>query len=649
MAGGRARAATPYTIEVADGVPFLIEFGVPQGTGFHQTGQSGQERKRISLNGEWHFRIDPLGVGEREVWMSEKVDFSLWDTHSVPSVWQATDPNLRSYNGVAWYRTTFKAPEDIAGAEVFLKFEGVFLFAKVWLNGKPLGEHEGGYTPFRFDVTGAIKPGAENVLTVACDNRLREDSVPPIPELGAFGFLEKNAPSAGSPLLRGKTHLNELGWWPYGGIHGDVYLEAVPQINIVKAVVAATPSGDGGNLNVEGVVWNTTDTSSRVVISCELKNSTGESILKYPCGAVQVAARGFAGFRSTAAISGVRPWSPSEPNLYDLTVEIESAVGKDSVVVETGFRKFEVLGTSLVLNGKEIFLYGVGRQEDDPAVGLAQTPTVISNDLDMIQDLGANFIRPGNHPAHTAFLDECDRRGILLVEEIPLSRASGNQFSNPIVLSRAKLQLFEMIERDINRPSVVIWSLGDEAWSFAKSAGDMVSELKVSARKMDPARPVTMALLVVPHLTNHRDFIASEMDILFINEYFGWYYGESADVARYLAFVNNNYPNKPIVISGLGTHALSGFKDPDRQRVLSEDWQASYMLTHLKLLGERKYVSGVVVSSFADYRSPWYAEKESYSNMSISGLVDQRRVPKRSYYALQDFYKKWRASQGKGG
>lgn len=644
MSVALARAETPYSIEVVGGVPYLMEFGVPQGTGFHQTG-----RKRVSLDGEWHFRIDPLGVGEKEAWMASKVDDSLWDAHSVPSVWQTSDPNLRFYNGIAWYRSAFRGPEDASGSTLFLRFEGVFLFAKVWLNGKLLGEHEGGYTPFRFDITGVVKPGEENILVVACDNRLRKDSVPAITELSGFGFLDRSAPSTGSPLLKGKIHLDELGWWPYGGIHGSVYLEAAPQINVVKIATVASPTSEGGSLKVEGIVWNTTDKAGRVTLTCELRNSTGESVLKYPCGDVPIAAKGFASFRNTSPINGVRAWSPSEPNLYELVVEAASSAGKDSVVVETGFRSFEVRGANLLLNGKEIFLYGVNRHEDDPAVGLAQTTTVISNDLDMIQDIGVNFIRPAHYPAHTAFLDECDRRGILLVEEVPLSQASGGQITDPIVLSRARLQLIEMIERDINRPSVIMWSLGNEAWSFTKNAGDMARNLKLTARRMDLVRPITMALLVVPHLTNRRDFIAPELDILFINEYFGWYYGESSDAGRYLEFVHNSYPDKPIIISEIDAHGLLGFKDPDRHRVLSEEWQATYLITHLKLLSEKKYVSGMVASSFADYRSPWYTEKKFYSNMSISGLVDQRRIPKKSYYAVQDFYNKLRASRGKGG
>lgn len=624
-----------YSIEVLDGVPYLVEYGVPQGGTFFKT-----DRKRINLDGEWLFRIDPLDVGEAEAWHAEKVDEKAWSNHDVPSVWQMQDPNLRFYDGSAWYRKTFEVPADFEDSDVFLRFEGASLTVKVWLNGKLLGVHDGGYTPFRFDVTDILKPGKQNVLVVRCDNRISGRTVPPRSEPGVFAFLNRNISERNNPLLKGDADFSELGWWLYGGIHRSVYIEAVPKVNIVKSAITATPKKDGGEFKLEGIIWNRSPKSKIVKLTCEFDSALGVTIETLNCGEKNVPARGFASFRVGGTISGVAPWSPSNPNLYDLKLTAKTEEGADAVTIRFGFRTFEIKDGKFLLNGKEVFLFGINRQEDDPAVGLAQTQTVINNDLDLIQELGVNFIRPGYHPAHDYFLDECDKRGIMVIEEIPLYQASGWQLSDPEILARAKLQLIEMIERDINRPSVVMWSLGSEAYSLAKNAGSLARELKMTARRMDLIRPVTMPLLVVPHITNRRDFIAPEMDALFVNEFFGWAYGSPNDAVNYLESLHRNYPDKPIVVSEFGAHGMPGFRDPTMRRAMSEEWQANLIATHLILLAEKQFIKGFMPWAFSDFPSPRYVNKRHYPYINLGGVVDERRVPKVAFWVVKDFYNK---------
>lgn len=624
-----------YSIEVLDGVPYLVEYGVPQGGTFFKTG-----RKRIDLDGEWLFRIDPLDVGEAQAWHAEKVDEKVWTKHDVPSVWQMQDPNLKFYDGSAWYRKTFEVPDDLKGVDVFLRFEGVSLIVKVWLNGKLLGVHDGGYTPFRFDITDILKPGKQNVLVVRCDNRISGRTVPPRPEPGVFAFLNRNISERNNPLLKGDADFSELGWRLYGGIHRSIYIEILPTVNIVKSVITAFPNKGGGEFKLEGIIWNRSSKSQRVKLTCQIDSALGVSLETLNCGEKNVPAKGFVAFRVGGSISGVEPWSPSNPNLYDLTLTAKTGDIVDSVTIRFGFRTFEIKEGKFLLNGREIFFFGVNRHEDDPAVGLAQTQTVINNDLDLIQDLGVNFVRTGYHPVHRFFLDECDKRGIMVIEEIPLYQVSSWQLNEEAVISRAKLQLIEMIERDINNPSVIMWSLGSEAYSFTKNAGTLARELKMTARRIDLIRPLTMSLLVVPHITNRRDFIAPEMDALFVNEFFGWVYGAPKDSVNYIEFLHNNYPEKPIVISEFGAHGMPGFRDPLNRRAMSEEWQAELIVNHLILLSGKPYIKGFMPWAFSDFPSPRYKHKKYYPYINLAGLVDERRIPKIAFWAVRDFYNK---------
>jgi len=609
-------------IEEVSDIPILWENGIPYFTRFQTT-----DHYQLNLAGIWKFKIDPEGIGEKEKWYEPEFDDKDWFAHPVPGSWNVQREEWLNYVGVGWYRTRFIAPENFSGRFNRLILDGVSFRVDVYLNGKFLGSHSGGFSRFNFDVSDSLKYGEENVLALKVDNRRRWDELPPM--------VHKNG---------------ALGWLPYGGIHHQALIESGPEATVCKLSVYTEHTG---RLNLQAGVYNHSEENRRAMVVIQLRDLDGNFITTLGSKEVFLMGKSVSVIKLDRTIEGIKPWSLEEPqNRYGLVVRVDSlGQGYEEQSLEIGFRKFEFKGNRLYFNGKPIFLLGVNRHEDDPKTGRFQSDERISEDLSLLKQLNANFIRTSHYPNDPRFLDACDREGFLVMEEISLHQV-GWGFAGVIsaekdaLFQNAGRELLETIERDRNHPSLVMYSLGDDSFTFLPSIRILHKRLYTLARRFDHERAITMAVVTVPYrVTPWLEMTAGIGDVISVNEYYGWYYGELNQLSSFLDSLHKKWSDKPIIISELGAEGVPGLKPGGKlypigygkKRDFSEEYQVKFLRSQLETIKSKSYISGVIVWVFADHRD----DKRPLSavpQMNTKGLLTYERKKKQAFDVVAEFF-----------
>jgi beta-glucuronidase len=649
MAAGLLVLALPWLAYPADfsikdknGIPYLEQNGMPYFTWFLKT-----SREELDLAGPWKFKPDPKDIGEQEEFFSPYRNDSDWMKIKIPSDWTKL-PELKDYQGAAWYRKTFTPPTEWGKKFNRLEMDGVAHKCKIWINGKLVGGHNGGFTRFSFDVSGLLNYGAENQVTILVDNRRNYTDVPP--------FLWKN---------------DRLGWWEYGGIAREVKLVSSLPHTVAKLQVGAEPGADGsGDLAVKGLIFSFDKEAAGLIADLVLRDiNTGKVLYKETHAPIRIEGHDLASFSFSARVKNIAAWSPENPNLYLLSVVVTGPYGIEENSLEIGFRKFEVRGNQLFLNGKRYYIRGLNRHEDDPETGFYQSDARLDEDMGLLKDLHVNHIRPAHYPNDPRWLALCDRRGITVTEEIPLFQAGTGwekwleglianagkakvggptregmkaikQIQDPKLIENASQTIAEMIERDRNHPSVIIWSIGNENLTIATSiARNTFQQLYALCKRLDPARPVTFALLIAPVLSPALEKTADIADIISINEYYGWYFGKVEQAGKFFDAVHKNYPNKPVIISEFGADTVYGRRDNSAApQKLSEEYQVKLIMGTWEQILQRDWISGGMPWSLAEFRCGWWGPDYVGPNMNLKGITDYQRHKKLIYSKLKEFY-----------
>ncbi|MBN1635583.1 MAG: hypothetical protein JW920_03680 [Deltaproteobacteria bacterium] len=609
-------------IRYADDVPVLWQNNMPCFTRFQ-----GTDHTLISLDGIWKFQLDPGDQGIREQWFQQDLDERDWVDHPVPGCWNTQRPEWLDYVGAGWYRRKFVVPASLAGSFNRLVLDGVSFQGDVYLNGTPLGSHSGGFTQWCLDAGGSLKYGVENTLAIRVDNRRDYETLPPL--------ITKERP---------------FGWWPYGGLNRSLYLESSPRITLCKL---ALETDHKGRIAGDAVVYNNRQKPDTAGVEVKLFDRAGNQISRLFSSPISIDSSQMQAFRFEDSVPGVQPWSPTHPgNRYSLEVSITTAEGSETQSLEIGFRKFEFKGPELYFNGKPFFMRGVNRHEDDPATGLFQSDGRIREDMDLLHDLHVNFVRTSHNPNDVRWLDACDREGMLLVEEIPLYQVGWGMKSvraaekNRLFFEAAR-ELIEMIERDRNHPSIAMWSIGDECFSFFPSIKRLYKRLYSVSKTFDPRTPVTFAIFSIPFgVSPALEISAGIADAIFVNEYFGWYFAEPEQVGALLDSMHKKWPDKPLVVSEFGAGSLKGSKGGKlypvgygTQRDFAEAYQAHFYQVQLDQILKRSFVVGTIPWVFADFR-----DDKRFNNpepdMNLKGLLTYERQEKQAYDVISDAYSK---------
>ena len=578
--------------------------------------QNVQGRNITTLNGTWHYIIDPYETGyydyrympydadpdrknsEAAYYNHAKpknkqdrieYDFDASPTLLIPGDWNSQDPKLLYYEGTIWLKTSFDLDKSRPENRVFIHFGAVNYIAEVYLNGEKLGVHTGGFTPFNFEVTDVVKP-RENFLIVKVDNTRSREGVPTL----------------------------NTDWWNYGGITRDVTLIETDPVFIVDYklnLVRDTKNEIEGHIAIDGSI----PTRSITIAIPELNVRT----------TLEMTVEKEVFFR--VKVDQLKLWTPEDPKLYEVIL----STGEESVRDEIGFRQIEVRGRDILLNGNPVFLRGISMHEENPMRGArAFSETDALTAIHWARELNCNFIRLAHYPHNENIVRLADRLGILLWEENPVYWTI--DFQNKATLENAKNQLREMISRDKNRASVIIWSMANETPESA-ARNEFLRSLIQLARKSDGTRLISAAL---QHRSENGinildDAIMQFVDIVSFNQYIGWYGGTPDQIPGVKWHFDQA---KPVIISEFGAGALAGFHGEKDER-WTEEYQAYLYEKTIEMMKNMPELRGVSPWILADFRSPKRNLPIIQDGWNRKGLISNNGQKKKAFYVLQNYYR----------
>ena len=645
-ASGDSEGFTPFqaaAVDWAEPAPLIIN--IP-------------DRESVSLNGDWMTIVDKLNRGNsrgsfhqnlKPVTGRELIEYGFDRRNSleVPGDWNTQDDRLLFFSGSVWYQRPFEfSPQS--GRRYFVHFGGANFRADVSLNGEILGRHTGGYTPFNFEVTDQLHEG-ENELIAQVDNTLGRSTIP-------------------TP---------RVDWWHYGGLTRDVTLVSMPETFIRQYQVSLVDRESrtiGGRVQLDGAEVGTEVTLNIPKLNISETASTDKD--------------GIATFSVSARELDL--WSPDNPQLY----EVQLVSGGDTVSDRIGFRTIETAGDEILLNGEPIMLKGISMHEETVlGQGVATSMDDARASFKIIKKLGANFVRLAHYPHNINMARLADEMGLMLWEEVPVYW--GIDWENEQTYATASAQIRELVTRDINRASVIIWSLANET-PQSTARQKFLSGMADEVRALDSSRLVSAALLgemdtqfanVIRRIAERavadqsleraaresaqnwldsqevaggaqseitvmlNDPLGNIVDIIGYNEYFGWYYapGFAQALGLPLGFVREsileilpdirfrNQFGKPIIISEFGAGAKRGLRSAEAT-IWSEDYQAKVYAAQVKMIDSNTMIKGLAPWILKDFRSHYRTLPGIQDFYNRKGIVDEKGRPKKAFGVLQEYY-----------
>jgi len=563
-------------------------------------------RDTESLDGIWNFSADWYDACRRENWYLEKTtdscgreiphdwDWNIWDKVEVPSCWNMQNEKLFYFEGSGIYTRTFTYTAKKQSERVFLRFEGAAYRTTVFLNGFCLGTHDGASTPFSVEATGILKP--ENRIIAVIECRRRSDRLP----------------------------MENTDWFSYGGLYRSISIIRVPQVFIKDWFLRLLPDGTFSKAAIDITVEGTTEKNDGTAhLSIPELNFEKDIAIQEGKG---------------SDIFSIHPnlWSPTNPHLYTVTISFSPNGNKsntvDCITDKIGFREIRVNGRDIFINGKPLFLKGISVHEDHITLGKTTNENIIRSTIQHLKELNGVFLRLAHYPHDPRFARIADEEGVLLWEEIPVYWAIA--FQNPDTYTDAENQLSELILRDRNRASVIIWSVGNEN-PDTDARLSFMTQLVNKAKNLDATRPVSAACLVNKKDLIIDDRLAEQLDIIGINEYYGWY---EPDFNELPLMLKNSNPQKPVIITEFGGGALACNHGSDTE-YFTEEKQKWIYEQQIKVLDSCQYIKGCTPWILYDFRSPRRLNRYQ-QGFNRKGLIGSDRVTKKAAFAvLSQFYK----------
>lgn len=573
-------------------------------------------RKTTTLNGKWNYIIDMYETGyydyrynaydERskitggfslDQTARNKQDlieysFDASPTLWVPGDWNSQDDRLLYYEGSIWYRKKFDYTKKESNNRVFIHFGAANYETDVYINGKKLGKHIGGFTPFQYEITDFLKESGNSVV-VKVDNKRKRDAVPTI----------------------------NSDWWNYGGITRDVTIVELPETYISDYSIylnKESKNNISGTINLNGKILTDDVKVSIPELKIEKTFKTSEN--------------GDISFSFN--YKKITKWSPKNPKLYTVTFSSST----DKVSEEIGFRTIETRGTDILLNGESVFLSGICIHEENALRGgRAYSKEDALMLLTQAKELGCNYVRLAHYPHSENMVRLADKMGLMIWEENPVYWTI--MWENPDTYNNADQQLTDMIERDKNRASIIIWSMANET-PVSDARNIFLKNLAAKARSLDPTRLISAAMEVHDSKTDRHtkiveDPFADYVDIINFNQYNGWYGGTPASCDNIKWEIKYN---KPVMISEFGGGALQGFHGDTLTR-WSEEYQESLYKHTLPMLEKIPQFRGVTPWILYDFRSPRRLLPNIQDGWNRKGIISENGIKKKAYFVLQEFYK----------
>jgi beta-glucuronidase len=571
-------------------------------------------RELVNLDGLWRFALDG-GPGPLDTTLEAAVPASYNDLF--------TDSAIRDHVGWVWYQRQVRVPRGWAGERVVLRVDAATHQGQVYVDDVLVAEHAGGYTPFEADITEHVRAGQEFRLTIGVNNELTDTTIPP-------GTITVTADGR-----RRQTYLHDF--YNYAGLARSVWLCSRPAVHVEDITIVT------GLDETIGTVEYSIRTSAPAPVRVRALDAAG----------AEVAAAD--GANGTLRISDVTPWRPGAAYLYDLLVEVlDSDQVIDSYTEPFGVRTVEVRGTRFLINGEPFYFTGFGKHEDTPVRGKGHDDAYLVHDFQLMDWIGANSFRTSHYPYAEEVMEFADRHGIVVIDEtaavgLNLAVAAGLTGAPPRptfspetfgdATREAHAQAIrELIARDKNHPSVVMWCIANEPSSNEEGAREYFEPLVELTRKLDPTRPVSYAAVIFA--THENDRLADLFDVLCINRYYGWYIatGDLATAETYLEHDLRGWAEKfgkPIMMSEYGADTMPGLHSV-WDTPWTEEYQQAYLEMHHRVFDRIEAFIGEHVWNFADFQTSHGIHRVDGNK---KGVFTRDRRPKAAAHTLRARWK----------
>ncbi len=568
--------------------------------------QRTHTRELFELNGIWDFAREKEAIAYSKGFTPEK-------QVAVPSSYNDlfTEEEFRSWEGGTWYARKFTLPRMLASERIVLRFGSVSYRAEVYLNGQHLGGHETGYTPFEFDVTDIVSFESENLLCVRGENILSNETVP-------MGNLQ-NSPEPGQ--FAGQYPDTPFDFFPYAGIQRPVAIYTTCKTAWLDTVVVKTGyKGSTGHVQLDGRI-----SGHAAKVSISIAESESETTVDIAEGA----------FAAEIEIANVKLWDVYQPNLYQARIRLLDTDDNviDEYTQQFGVRTVRVEGNRILLNEKPVYFQGFGRHEDFHIIGKGLNHSVNIRDHELLKWINANSYRTTHYPYSEELIQLADQQGILLISEAPAVSINFDYVNEQTLKAHLKV-LGELIERDRNNPSVIMWSVANEATTDRPEAIPYFKELSELVRSIDNTRPVTMVTCKAEN-----DLVMDFFDVVGVNLYPGWYslpgqVSEAKDDLRHTLEKMYAKFEKPILITEFGADTIAGLHSLPAEQ-WSEEYQTELVMGLIEVMRELDYVVGEHLWNFADFRT---AQNFARVGGNKKGIFTRERQPKMVAHFLKKLW-----------
>ncbi|KAK1923882.1 beta-glucuronidase [Papiliotrema laurentii] len=582
--------------------------------------------------------VKPIETPTREIKNLDGLWRFLPDTGDVAEPWKAVlpgslecpvpasyndifVPSLREHLGKVWYQRDVRIPRGWSDQRIFIRFDSATHAGEVYIDDTLVVKHIGGYLPFEADLTQKVKPGQQVRITVGVDNTLTNETIPP------------------GQLLTNQYGKKQQKYWHdffnFAGLHRSVRLFTKPLIAVEDVTVTTDLDGSTGVVNYNVKIAG----DARVEVDLlDVDQSAGSS----------------SGAKGSIRVKDAKLWQPGAAYLYTLRVRLyNNSTLDDEYTLPVGIRTVRVEGTQILINNKPFYFTGFGKHEDAPVKGKGHDDAWMVHDFELMKWTGANSFRTSHYPYAEDVLDYADRHGWVVIDETPAVGLNLNigggifgldfkptfseDFANSRTQAAHKQVLRELVQRDKNHPSVVLWCITNEPGSNEDGAREYFEPLVKLTRELDPTRPITYTnLQMVPPET---DRIADLFDVIGLNRYFGWYefVGDFHSAEKKLEAELLEWERRfkrPLLMLEYGTDTVAGLHSTG-ETPWSEEYQSGFYDLYHRVFDRVEALRGEQVWNFADFATgPGIFRVDG----NKKGVFTRDRKPKLAAHTLR---KRW--------
>lgn len=564
-------------------------------------------RKVININNEWKFiRQDEVKA------MDNDYNDENWEGVNIPHTWNAIDGanGFDFYKGACWYRKEFVIDNLEEGNSVFIEFAGSNSITDVYVNGKYMGQHKGGYSTFRFDITDVVEFGEKNILAVKVDNTVVDDVYPQMADFTFYGGIYRDV----NLVIANKIHFDLMDYGSKG-----IYI-VQEDVKEEKAL-----------LTIKSKLVNDNEEDKKVRLWADIVDAEGNNIT-YATSEVVLSKGETKTVTMPVTIENPTLWNGRKnPYMYEAKVYMMSFNDVvDEISIPFGLRYFNVdAEKGFFLNGEHLSLHGVSRHQDRKDMGWAITKKEHKEDIELIKEVGATSIRLAHYQHNEYFYDLCDREGMVVWAEIPFISVMSKTELEGI---NAKQQMIELIRQNYNHPSIMFWGIQNEIQISGErpELRKLVNELNELTKNEDPTRLTTMANVM---FVGDKDPYNYVTDILGYNKYYGWYQGKAEDFAGWLDKFHETNPNVKLGISEYGAEGILQYHTNDpKVKDYTEEYHSLYHETVWKIFEERPYLWATYVWNMFDFGAN-IRDEGGVKGRNNKGLITyDRKIKKDAFY-----------------